>query len=56
MIMLVKCVYIRHRIPGIAILGSEVQSSRHEFWLLVVNLGFKSVILCLLFTSVQWAG
>lgn len=54
--MLVKCVYTRHGIPGIAILGNEVQLSRDECWLLVVNLGFRSVIPCLLFTPVQWAG
>lgn len=56
MIILVKCVYARHGIPGIAMLGIEVQLSRHECWLLVVNLGFRSVIPCLLFTPVQWAG
>lgn len=42
--MLVKYVYTRHGIPGIAMLGNEVQLSRHECWLLVVNLGFRSVI------------
>ena len=54
--MLVKCVYTRHGIPGIAMLGNEVQLSRHECWLLVVNLGFRSVIPRLLFTPAQWAG
>jgi len=54
--MLVKCVYTRHGIPGIAMLGSEVQLSRHKYWLLVVNLGFRFVIPCLLFTPVQGAG
>lgn len=30
MIMLVKCVYIRHGMPGIETLGKEAQLSRHE--------------------------
>lgn len=56
MIMLVKCVYTRHGIPGIEMLGNEAQLNRHKCWLLVVSLGFRSVIPCLLFAPVQWAG
>lgn len=37
MIMLVKYVYTRHGVPGIAMLGNEVQRSRHECWRQVVN-------------------
>lgn len=56
MIMLVKCVYTGHGIPGIEMLGNEAQFNRHKCRLLVVSLGFRAVIPCLLFTSVQWAG
>lgn len=52
--MLVKCVYTRHGMPGIAMLGKEAQLSRHECWLLVVTLVFGSVIPHILFTPGQW--
>lgn len=44
MIMLVKCVYTRHGIPAIGMLGNKVQLRRHKCWMLVVDLGFRSVI------------
>lgn len=53
MIMLVKCVYIRHGMPGIETLGKEAQLSRHECWLLVVHLVFGSSVPHPLFTLVQ---